>query len=283
MTLRPSRIQQLLRAGRFPTVLKINLADPRAVEIAGLAGVDAVWLCMEHVPNDWIGLENQVRAARAAGIDALVRVARGSYSDYIRPLEMDAAGIIVPHVASADEARQIVDWVRFHPLGRRAVDGGNSDGQYCLVPVTDYMAHANRERLVVLQIESPEALEEVERICAVPGFDAILFGPGDFSHRIGKPGQIDDPQVVAARRRVAAAARDSGKIAVAAGLFAPLPELVAEGFSVFTVGADVIGLAHYVQQRVAVVAGQAEALTAGRHPASASPYAGSHAPAAAKA
>jgi 4-hydroxy-2-oxoheptanedioate aldolase len=263
-------------------VLKINLADPRVIEIAGLAGVDAVWLCMEHVPNDWIGLENQVRAARAAGIDALVRVARGSYSDYIRPLEMDAAGIIVPHVASADEARQVVDWVRFHPLGRRAVDGGNSDGQYCLVPVTDYMAHANRERLVILQIESPEALEEVERICAVPGFDAILFGPGDFSHRIGKPGQIDDPQVVAARRRVAAAAQAAGKIAVAAGLFAPLPQLVAEGFRVFTVGADVIGLAHYVQQRVALVAGQAEALAANAAPIVGTPYAETSPPTTAK-
>lgn len=270
MPLCPSRLLRLLREGRRPTVLKINLSDPRGIEIAGLGGVDGVWLCTEHVPNDWIGLENQVRAARVAGIDALVRVARGSYSDYIRPLEMDAAGIIVPHVASAAEARQIVDWVRFHPLGRRAVDGGNIDGQFCLVPVADYMAHANRERLVILQIESPEALEEVENICAVPGFDAILFGPGDFSHRIGKPGQIDDPQVVAARRRVGAACQASGKIAVAAGLFAPLPELVAEGFRVFNVGADVIGLAQYVKQRVALVADQAATMAAS---AGGSPYA----------
>jgi 4-hydroxy-2-oxoheptanedioate aldolase len=273
MTLRPSRLLRLLHDGRFPTVLKINLADPRGIEIAGLCGVDAVWLCMEHVPNDWVGLENQVRAARTVGIDALVRVARGSYSDYIRPLEMDAAGIIVPHVNTVDEARQIVDWVRFHPVGRRAVDGGNIDGRFCLVPVADYMAHANRERLVILQIESPEALEEVERICAVPGFDGVLFGPGDFSHRIGKPGQIDDPQVVAARRRVAAACRASGKFAMAAGLFAPLPELVAEGLRVFTVGADVIGLAHYVKQRVALVEEQAATLAGGAASAGGSPYA----------
>jgi len=260
MPLVPSRLLRLLRAGRLPTVLKINLADPRAVEIAALGGVDGVWLCTEHVPNDWIGLENQVRAARIHGIDALVRVARGSYSDHIRPLEMDAAGIIVPHVASADEARQIVDQVRFHPTGRRALDGGNVDGQFCMVPLADYIEHANRERIVILQIESPEALEEVERICAVPGFDGILFGPGDFSHRIGKAGQIDDPEVVAARRRVAAACRVSGKFAMAAGLFPPLPEAVAEGFRVFSVGADVVGLGQYVRQRVELVAGQPQAL-----------------------
>jgi 4-hydroxy-2-oxoheptanedioate aldolase len=273
MPLAPSRLLRLLREGRLPTVLKINLADPRVVEIAALGGVDGVWLCTEHVPNDWIGLENQVRAARIHGIDALVRVARGSYSDYVRPLEMDAAGIIVPHVATADEARQIVDQVRFHPLGRRALDGGNVDGRFCMVPLADYIEHANRERIVILQIESPEALEEVEHICAVSGFDGILFGPGDFSHRIGKPGQLDDPEVVAARRRVAAACRDSGKFAMAAGLFAPLPELIAEGFRTFSVGADVVGLGQYVRQRVDLVAGQVQALVADPAPGVRSPYA----------
>jgi len=270
--LRPSRLLRLLRDGGLPTVFKHNLADPRAIEIAGLCGVDAVWLCNEHVPNDWVGLENQVRAARVHDVDALVRVDKGSYSDYVRPLEMDAAGIIVPHVADADEARQIVDWVRFHPVGRRAVDGGNIDGQFCLVPPRDYMAHANREKVVILQIESPEALEEVERICAVPGFDGILFGPGDFSHRIGKPGQIDAPEVVAARRRVAAACRNSGKFAMSAGLFAPLPDLVAEGIRVVTIGADVLGLSQYVTQRVELVRSQAASLGAVASDGGRSPY-----------
>ena len=247
MTPRSSRVLQRLRAGEMPTVLKINLADPRVAEIAGLSGVDAVWLCTEHVPNDWIGLENQIRAARIHNVDTLVRVGRGSYSDYIRPLEADATGIIVPHVANADEARQIVEWVRFHPVGKRALDGGNIDGQFCLLPLEDYLRHSNTERMVVLQIESPEALEHVEAIAAVPGFDLLLFGPGDFSHRIGKPGKLDDPQVVAARRRVAAAARAHGKFAMTAGLIAPFGELVAEGYRLFGIGADVVGLASYVK------------------------------------
>ena len=77
---------------------------------------------------------------------------------------------------------------RFHPLGRRAVDGGNPDGRYCQIPVDEYMAHSNSERLLIFQIESPEALENVEAIAAVPGYEMLLFGPGDFSHLIGKPG-----------------------------------------------------------------------------------------------
>jgi 4-hydroxy-2-oxoheptanedioate aldolase len=255
MNIRPSRILRRLRAHQFPTVLKINLSDPRVLEIAGLCGIDAVWLCNEHVPNDWTGLENQIRAARLHDVDTLVRVSRGSYSDYIRPLEADATGIIVPHVTSADEAREIVDCVRFHPLGKRALDGGNVDGRFCLLPVQDYINHSNQERILILQIESPEGLEHVEEIAAVPGFNGLLFGPGDFSHRMGKAGQLDALEVIAARKRVAAAASAHKKFAMAAGLIAPFAELVEEGHSVFGIGADVVGLANYIAERVNLMRG----------------------------
>lgn len=272
MKLRSSRVLKLLRDGQLPTVLKINLSDPRVIEIAGLSGVDAVWLCTEHVPNDWLGLESQIRAARVHNIDTLVRVGRGSYSDYIRPFEADATGIIVPHVATEQEARQIVEWVRFHPVGKRALDGGNTDGQFCLVPLADYITHSNSERVVILQIESPEALENVEAIAAVAGYDGILFGPGDFSHRIGKAGDLDAPEVVAARKRVAAACRKHGKFAMTAGLIAPLPELVAEGYRVIGIGADVVGIGGYVKQRLELVNGQIAALPPGTKPPARSPY-----------
>ena len=247
MKLRTSRILQKIRDNQIATTLKINLADPRAIELAGLCGVDGVWLCQEHVPNDWATIENQVRAARTQNIDALVRISKGGYSDYVRPLEAGAAGIIVPHVESAEEACQIVEWTRFLPLGKRALDGGNIDGHFCIEPVEDYLRNSNEDRIIILQIESPEALEQVEAIAAVPGFNAFLFGPGDFSHRIGKVGQLADPEVIAARQRVAAAARANGKFLIASGRYAPLDDLVSEGVRVINIGADVVGISSYVQ------------------------------------
>ena len=150
MKLRSSRVLSLLRQGQLATSFKVNLNDPRVIEIAGLCGCDAVWICGEHVPNDWANLEHQIRAARLHDMDSLVRVAKGSYSDYIRPFEADATGIIVPHVTSAAEARQIVEWVRCHPVGKRPLDGGNTDGRYCLIPLEDYLRHTNEERIVIL-------------------------------------------------------------------------------------------------------------------------------------
>ena len=251
MNLRASRVLRELRAGKQPTCLKLNLGDPRVVELCGLAGFSAVWICNEHVANDWFNLENQIRAAKLYDVDTIVRVEKGSYSDFVKPFEADATAIMVPHVKTAEEARSIVEMTRFYPLGRRAVDGGNVDGRYCHIPIADYMAHSNTERVLIFQIESPEALENVESIAAVPGYEMLLFGPGDFSHLIGKPGQVNAPEVVAARKRVAAAAKKHGKHMMAPGMMAPRAVLEEEGYRVFTLGADVLGLGEYFKAKLA--------------------------------
>lgn len=250
MKLRPSRILRELRAGKSPTSMKHNLADPRIIELCGLAGLSAVWICNEHVGNDWFNLENQIRAAKLYDLDTIIRVEKGSYSDYVKPFEADATAIMVPHVTTAEEARHIVEMTRFHPLGRRALDGGNVDGAYCQIPLADYLAHSNRERVLIFQIESPQALENVEKIAAVPGFDGLLFGPGDFSHLLGKPGEINHPEVVAARKRVGAAAKANGKFGMSAGMLAPRAVLEEEGYQMFNVGADVLGLSQYFKERL---------------------------------
>ena len=133
-------------------------------------------------------------------------------------------------------------------------------------------AAKNTERIVILQIESPEALENVEKIAALPGFDMLLFGPGDFSHRIGKPGDIGAPEVVAARKRIAAAAKKNGKFLMAAGVFAPLAEMVAEGHGLFSIGADVVAIANYTKDRLQTVRGQIAGLPPEIRPKSQSLY-----------
>jgi 4-hydroxy-2-oxoheptanedioate aldolase len=196
---------------------------------------------------DWLCLENMVRAARVYQVDAMVRVSRGSYSDYGRPLEMNASGIMVPHVMSAAEARQVVRMTKFHPIGRRPIDRGNLDGFFCQIPAKEYVEQANRERFLCIQIEDPEALEELDEIAAVPGIDILLFGAGDFSHSIGKLGEANAPEVVEARRAVAQAAKRHGKFAGVLALPADIPARREEGFQFISVGADVVGLCLYFE------------------------------------
>jgi 4-hydroxy-2-oxoheptanedioate aldolase len=213
------------------------------VEIAAMSGVDCVWLCNEHVPNTLHDLENQIRAAKMFDVDTVVRVARGGYSELIRPLEMDATAIMVPHVMSLADAQAIVRQTRFHPIGRRPLDGGNADGSYCNISTLDYMQQANAERLVMIQIEDPEPLDELEEIGALEGIDILFFGPADFSQGIGAPCEFNHPKLLETRRRIPEIAQRNGKIAGTVAGLGNRQELIDMGYRFLNIGADVLMLA----------------------------------------
>ncbi|MBR2634832.1 MAG: aldolase [Clostridia bacterium] len=244
MHMRQSRVLRQMRAGKVATCTKLNLSDPRCAEIAAMCGFDCIWIDLEHVPNNMTSVEDAVRAAKAYDVDVLTRVSKGCYSDICRPLEADSAGIMVPHLMSLEEAKKIVYYTKFHPIGRRPIDGGNADGKFCMVRAADYIKEANEERFTVVQIEDPEPLAELEEICALPGIDMIFFGPADFAQGIGAPAG-SDPRVDETRRLVAATARKYGKFAGTIGGAANFDSLVQMGYTFISTGADVVALYHY--------------------------------------
>ena len=244
MHMRKSRVLRKMREGKVAVSTKLNLSDPRAAEIAALMGFDCIWIDLEHVPNAMSCVEDIVRAAKIYDTDVLTRVSKGSYSDIVRPLEGDSTGVMVPHLMSLEEAKKIVYYTKFYPIGRRPIDGGNADGKYCLVDPADYIKEANEERFTVVQIEDPEPVCELEEICKLPGIDMIFFGPADFSQGIGSPTE-PNPEVDRVRRLVAATARKYGKFAGTVGSPANFDELVDMGYTFINVGADVISLYEY--------------------------------------
>ena len=249
--MRPSRVLRKIREGGVGRVLKLNIPDPKVAEIFAASQPDAIWCCMEHVSSGWTDVENQIRAAKLYDVDTLLRVSRGSYSDYVRGLEMDATGLIVPHVMNPDDARRVRDMTKFAPLGRRALDGGNNDAQYTRVSLGDYLQTANTERFVCHQIEDPEALEHLDAIAEIDGVDCLFFGPGDFSLALGIPGQLQHPDVKAARKRIAEVARKHGKIAATVVGRDGIAEYADMGYNLLSVGADVVALAIYADESMA--------------------------------
>lgn len=245
MHLRKSKVIRKIKEGNTAFSLKLNICDPRVAEIAAMSGIDCLWIDMEHVPTDYVELENIIRAAKIYDCDVLTRVAKGSYNDFIRPLEADSTGIMVPHLMSYEEAKKIVYFTKFHPVGRRPIDGGNADGSYCMVDTADYISEANSERFTVVQIEDPEPMAELEEICALPGIDMIFFGPADFSQGIGDPTHVFNDKTLEARRLVAKTARKYGKMAGTVGGIGNYKALIEEGFNFINLGADVVGLGQY--------------------------------------
>lgn len=243
--MRKSRVLEKIRKGGVAYSMKLNLVDPRIAEIAAMSGFDCIWIDMEHVPSDYVEIENVIRAAKLYDTDTVVRVAKGSYNDFIKPFEADATGIMIPHLMSLEEAKQIVYYTKFHPLGRRPIDGGNADGAFGMISTMDYITEANRERFNIVQIEDPEPMDELEEICALPGIDMIFFGPADFSHALGLPHDIMNEKTRAARALVAKCARKHGKMAGTVGGIGNRQALIDEGFNFINLGADVVGLSEY--------------------------------------
>lgn len=241
ITPRKSRILDKLRSGQKVITYKQNTSCPRVTEIAGMIGFDGIWICQEHVPTDHMDMENIIRAAKTQNMDTIVRVAKGSYSDYIRPLEADASAIMIPHLMSLEEALEISHTVRFAPVGLRPLDGGNADGMYCLLPGDEYIKFCNENRMIIVQIEDPEPLSELDRICEIPGIDMIFFGPGDFSQAIGDPGNMDNPELIRVRKYIVETAHKHGKFA--GTVCSPsVKECFEMGYDLVNGGADVASL-----------------------------------------
>jgi 2-keto-3-deoxy-L-rhamnonate aldolase RhmA len=118
---------------------------------------------------------------------------------------------MIPHVSTAERAQQLVQAVKFPPLGDRGLDGSGLDGDFYINLPATYPQDANRETFLVVQIETPQALDNVDAIAAVPGVEVLFLGPGDLSLRLNCTPAVEDPQIMAAQRRIAAAARRHGK------------------------------------------------------------------------
>ena len=237
-TPRRSRVLDLIRSGKKALSYKSNLTCPRVAELAGMYGFDALWICQEHVPTDHGTMENFIRAAKAYDMDTIVRVAKGSYSDYIRPLEADASAIMVPHLMSLDEAEYISRITHYKPVGRRPLDGGSTDGMFAQIDRREYMRFVNENRMVIVQIEDPEPLAELDKICQVPGIDMIFFGPGDFSHSIGDPFNFANPEIARVLKLVVDTAHKYGKFAGTVSV-PSMKECFALGYDLVNCGADV--------------------------------------------
>jgi 4-hydroxy-2-oxoheptanedioate aldolase len=250
MKMKPSKVLRKLRNGEVVNCINVHF-DPQVTDIVGRAGFDCVWIDNEHLAQDWSSLQTHIWAAKSNDMDVMVRVSRGGYSDYIKPLEMDATGIMVPHIMGIDDARKVVQMTRFHPIGRRPLDGGNADGAYATINYADYLPLANRERFIIVQIEDPEPMADLDAIASLDGIDMLFFGPADFSQGIGAPGEWDHPKLVDARRRVAEVAIKHGKFAGTTGNINNMAVLMELGYKFINIGADVLAVGEYCKNLMA--------------------------------
>ncbi|MFO0910607.1 MAG: aldolase/citrate lyase family protein [Isosphaeraceae bacterium] len=207
------RIKQLLADGHFVRLFGVGqLCSPKLIEIVGEHGeFDGLWLDGEHAGLTMKEVELATMAARSYGLDHFVRMPATDYASIMRMLEAGANGVMISMSRSVADAEQAVRWAKFGPRGERGLNGGNRDGRFGLMPIPEYVARANAETFVGIQIETAGAIEAVSEIASIPDVDLVFVGPADISQVLGVPGDFENPRCLETIERIARACREAGK------------------------------------------------------------------------
>ncbi|HEX7125540.1 MAG TPA: aldolase/citrate lyase family protein [Thermodesulfobacteriota bacterium] len=204
-----NRVKALLRRGEPAVGHWLSFPSPDVAELLAGFGMDWMLVDTEHGPASYADVENVIRAIAPHGVVPMVRVGENNAALIKRALDRGAAGVLVPMVNTAEEAAAAVAACRFPPEGIRGIAGTRAS-RYGL-DAKRYFDEWNEDALVVVQVETREAVENVERIAAVPGVDVLFIGPNDLSASLGGYLQFDRPEFTSAVSRIVAAAKAHGK------------------------------------------------------------------------
>ena len=185
-----------IRNGEMPLGAAITFTDPAVTELACSSGLDFVWLDGEHGEFGRETAMLHLMAVKGTGVASLYRVPNCDHTEIKRIIDFAPAGVIIPMVLTAEDAARAVDACRYPTNGgsrgfgpRRGLDYGAGDA-------AEYLEKSAHEPLVMIQLEHIEAARNLDEILEVPGIDAIIVGPYDFTMSMKKPGQFHDPEVV---------------------------------------------------------------------------------------
>lgn len=213
--MRKSKILKKFRNGGFARVCALGHILPFFVRHAAYNKYDGIWLDLEHRAMTERESQYLIELCHHNDIDCMVRPSTREHSKLYRYLEDGATGFLFPLVSDAETAHQLVQAVKYPPLGNRGMDGAGLDADYgfdAWKPNSTYAADANNETFVIAQIETIEAVENVEEIASVPGVDGIFLGPADMNLRIDTAPSSNTLTIEDAFTAVANAAKKHGKI-----------------------------------------------------------------------
>jgi 2-dehydro-3-deoxyglucarate aldolase/4-hydroxy-2-oxoheptanedioate aldolase len=233
---RGNAVKRTLAAGGTAIGLMVfEFPTAGVARMAASAGADFVLWDTEHTGWSVETLKAMMAAARGSDIVPMARVQSTQYHLLSRPLDVGAMGLMIPMVESGEQARSIVAYAKYPPDGRRGVGLFYADDLEDDLPAT--IAKANREQLLIPQIETIAGVDSLDEIASVDGIDVLWVGPGDLTTSLGIPGEFTHPAYLEALDRVVAVAEGHGKTAgILATSIEQGKELLARGFRALVLG-----------------------------------------------
>jgi 2-keto-3-deoxy-L-rhamnonate aldolase RhmA len=254
---KPNRLKDKLKSGQIPVGHMILEFGTRGIaQILDNSALDFVLIDTEHSPFTSADLADLMAWFKATPIAPIVRIPEIHYHFIARTLDAGALGVMVPDVTSGDEARAIVDAVKYAPLGKRGMMMHHAHTDYLAANPVEYTAYANQNTAVICQIESVEGLDNLEAIASTPGIDILWVGHSDLTQSMGIPGQLDHPQMLDALKLIVATAHKLGLAAGAQpGSLSLAREWIALGFNVISYSTDLAVYSQALQQGITNITG----------------------------
>lgn len=183
-------------------VVMLEHVTPMMVRTFARAGYEWLWLDNEHAHQSYETLYEAIRTAEDYGVMTLLRVTSDDYARIAQAYDMAVSGVIVPRVETPEQVRHIVDCAKYPPVGKRGFGMRSSLFGAHKINMRDRVADQNDNRFLVVQLESPTAVENIDKMIEVAEgqLDAIFYGPADFQMKIGHPDTPDHPDVIAAAK-----------------------------------------------------------------------------------
>lgn len=189
------------------------LPSPDVMEMVGLAGFDFAVIDMEHSAITFQDAVSMMRAAECRNLVPLLRVSWENKGQILRGLDSGAHGMQLPHIETVDDVVEAVRYIKYHPAGERGLATTTRGGGYTLNGIAEHVKAANAAMLLVISLESKESFTNLDAMLEIQELDVVYIGPYDLSQSLGRPGEVDHPQVLKAMEANIKKIREGGKIA----------------------------------------------------------------------
>lgn len=215
------------------------------VEMVGYAGFDFIIVDTEHSNYSHYDVEGLIRAAEGVGMSSVIRVREAIPEDVLHALDSGADGVQIPSITSIEDAKQVSLSTKYYPEGNRGLSTTQRASMYTMWNREEgYISDANENSLVVLHVENKEMADNVDQLLEIPQLDVVFVGPADLSQSMGKPGQMNDPEVVEVIEGVFKKVLAKGKaVGIYCGTPAAIKKYVALGATYIAYGSDVTAMA----------------------------------------
>lgn len=235
----PSDVRQKLASGNPVLGTSMFTREPFVAQSIYQTGADWVWIDQEHSPAGFDSIGTIAVQGRQAGSAPVIRIPYNNQGDIKKAYDAGAVGVMVPQIDTPDDARDAVNWAKYPPIGMRGI--APFFAGYLGLTQQDIIDNANDETLLILQMESVEAYENLDEILSIPGYEVLLVGPTDLSASLGIPGDIHNSKVENIMTDVAQRIKGTGKYL--ATTFADVDDCrrwIGEGYQMMNVSSTLV-------------------------------------------